>query len=231
MTTGSGRGRGMPTCSTPPASGSTALLQLTWQHLLRDAKLSSSAKPKTHNHQNRWGKEGIKGLEQSPEELAGYWNKFFFRDDENASLESKQCIWHAPSGTSAYGQRGLASNAPAPPRASPVACRASCSAVGRRPSSWGVLRQLWGPRCAWPHPDQQPNEAAVSPHAWWGRHSTTDGTTEVLGELVPAMVPPGFGLSRSPCSWASSQHPPAVGRCISSILHSLTFIGCATPWL
>lgn len=23
-------------------------------------------------HQNQWGKEGIKGLEQSPEELAGY---------------------------------------------------------------------------------------------------------------------------------------------------------------
>lgn len=72
MTTVSGGGQGMPTRSTPPASGSTALLQLTWQHLYRQAKLSSSAKPKTHNHQNRWWKKGIKGLEQSPEELAGY---------------------------------------------------------------------------------------------------------------------------------------------------------------
>lgn len=72
MTTISDGGRGMPTRSAPPASGSSALLQLTWQHLFRDAKLSSSAKTKTHNHENRWGKEGIKGLEQSPEELAGY---------------------------------------------------------------------------------------------------------------------------------------------------------------
>lgn len=72
MTTISGGGGGMPTCSAPPASGSTALLQVTWQHLFRDAKLSSSAKTETHNHQNRWGKEGTKGLEQSPEELAGY---------------------------------------------------------------------------------------------------------------------------------------------------------------
>lgn len=40
--------------------------------LFCDAKLSSSAKTKAHNHQNRRGKEGIKGLEQAQEELVGY---------------------------------------------------------------------------------------------------------------------------------------------------------------
>lgn len=46
VTTVSGRG-GWPTHSTSPASGPRALLQLTWQHLFCDAKLSSPAKTKT----------------------------------------------------------------------------------------------------------------------------------------------------------------------------------------
>lgn len=41
--------KGWPTHSTSPVSGSTALLQLTWQHLFCDAKLSSSVKTKTQS--------------------------------------------------------------------------------------------------------------------------------------------------------------------------------------
>lgn len=38
--------------------------------------------------------------------------------------------------------------------------------------------------------------------------ATIDGTAELLGEMASAMVPPGFGLSSSQCSWASSRPPP-----------------------
>jgi len=190
----------MPTHSAPPASGSTALLQLTWQHLLHDAKLSSSVKTQTHNHQIHWGKESMKGLEQSPVELAGYWNKILFRGDENTWCESKQCFWHTLPGTPADRQRGLASNAPVPAGASPAVRGASCSAEGRTASPWGVLRQLQGPRCAGPPLDQQPSAAAVSPRAWWGRHShhgrdhratgragACHGTPRIWAEQEPAL--------------------------------------------
>lgn len=73
------------------------------QYLFRDAKLSSSGKTITHNHQNHWGKEGTTGLGQPPQELACCRNKPCFRGGEKARCESKQRFWHAPPGTSACG--------------------------------------------------------------------------------------------------------------------------------
>lgn len=58
--------------------------------------------------------------------------------------------------------------------------------------------------------------------------ATSDGTTELLGALTPATVPPGSGLNRSQWSLSSSHTSHRAGRCALFILHSSSPPSCNT---